>query len=203
MDFAQCACSSSSTRSPHPRHSRGLFSPRSARVLMLVSIYNLCDIVNCAPSHPTKAQESNFKIISPCSVCAGDMASFPHSMQMVKAQRKRQRSANSESRAGMYACAELDQPMRYNSKMMNSIWGRYNEDSVHNFKSLQCAGKVAAESQQTQALQMQQQQQLQLQQQQQQQLQQAAPEPGLGLRQRLGELGQAVTANFMDNLHQY
>lgn len=68
--------------------------------------------------------------------------------------------------------------MRYNSKMMNSIWGRYNEDSVHNFKSLQCAGKVAAESQQTQALQMQQQQQLQLQQQQQQQLQQAAPEPG-------------------------
>lgn len=70
--FAQCACSSSSTRSPHPRHSRGLFSPRSARVLMLVSIYNLCDIVNCAPSHPTKAQESNFKIISPCSVCAGE-----------------------------------------------------------------------------------------------------------------------------------
>lgn len=69
--------------------------------------------------------------------------------------------------------------MRYNSKMMNSIWGRYNEDSVHNFKSLQCAGKVAAEFQQTQALQMQQQQQqLQLQQQPQQQLQQAAQEPG-------------------------
>ncbi|XP_047502326.1 uncharacterized protein LOC125047853 isoform X3 [Penaeus chinensis] len=167
--FAQCACSFSSAPSPHPRRSCGLFSPRSARVLMLVSIYNLCDIVNCAPSHQTKAQESNFKIISPCSVCA-----------------------------------ELDQPMRYNSKMMNSIWGRYNEDSVHNFKSLQCAGKVAAEFQQTQALQMQQQQQqLQLQQQPQQQLQQAAPEPGLGLRQRLGELGQAVTANFMDNLHQY
>lgn len=33
---------------------------------------------------------------------------------------------------------ELDQPMRYNSKLMNSIWGRYNEHSVHNFKSLQC-----------------------------------------------------------------
>ncbi|XP_042886364.1 uncharacterized protein LOC122262434 [Penaeus japonicus] len=89
--------------------------------------------------------------------------------------------------------------MRYSSKMMNSIWGRYNEDSVHNFKSLQCAGKVAAESQQNQALQMQ--QQLQLQQQPQQQLQQAAPEPGLGLRQRLGELGQAVTANFLGCLH--
>lgn len=33
---------------------------------------------------------------------------------------------------------EVDQPMRYNSKLMNSIWGHYNEHSVHNFKSLQC-----------------------------------------------------------------
>lgn len=30
--------------------------------------------------------------------------------------------------------------MRYNSKLMNSIWGHYNENSVHNFKSLQCGG---------------------------------------------------------------
>lgn len=25
-------------------------------------------------------------------------------------------------------------PMKYNSKMMNSIWGMYNRYSVHNFK---------------------------------------------------------------------
>lgn len=38
----------------------------------------------------------------------------------------------------VYPWPELDQPMRYNSKLMNSIWGHYNEHSVHNFKSLQC-----------------------------------------------------------------
>ncbi|XP_042858765.1 uncharacterized protein LOC122244860, partial [Penaeus japonicus] len=92
-------------RSLSTRRSRGLFSSKSDRVLMLVSIYNLCDIVNCTPSHQTKAQGNNFRINCSCSACAGDMASFPHSMQMVKAQRKRQRNASSESRAGRYACA--------------------------------------------------------------------------------------------------
>ena len=41
-------------------------------------------------------------------------------------------------------CLETDQPARYNSKLMNSIWGRYNEHSVHNFKSLQCGAMAAA-----------------------------------------------------------
>lgn len=44
----------------------------------------------------------------------------------------------------MHPWPEVDQPMRYNSKLMNSIWGRYNEHSVHNFKSLQCGGMQAA-----------------------------------------------------------
>lgn len=44
----------------------------------------------------------------------------------------------------MHPWPEVDQPMRYNSKLMNSIWGRYNEHSVHNFKSLQCGSMQAA-----------------------------------------------------------
>lgn len=174
---------------------------------MLVSIYELCGVSHCSTSHQTKAPY--FKILSVCSNCLGAMSSIPHSMQMAKTMKKKQRNAKSESHSGFYACAEAEQPMRYSSKMMNSIWGRYNEDSVHNFKSLQCAGKVAAEFQQAQGMPIQQQQQQQLmqlpqqQQQQQQQMSQSAPESGFGLRQRLGELGQAVTANFMDNLHQY
>lgn len=38
-------------------------------------------------------------------------------------------------------------PVKYNSKLMNSIWGQYNKYSVHNFK--QIAGDVMNSRQQT------------------------------------------------------
>ena len=31
----------------------------------------------------------------------------------------------------------LNQATKYTSKWMNNIWGMYNKDSVHNFKSVQ------------------------------------------------------------------
>jgi len=33
-----------------------------------------------------------------------------------------------------YFVLAMEQPMKYSSKLMNSIWGLYNRYSVHNFK---------------------------------------------------------------------
>lgn len=120
------------------------------------------------------------------------MASIPQTLQLTKAAQKQQRSGmgNSASTGSYCGMAETDQPARYNSKLMNSIWGRYNEHSVHNFKSLQCGAMAAAGAQNGlevgQAMQ--------------------PPSPSLSscaMKRRMRELGEAVSANFMDNLNQY
>ncbi|MPC20179.1 hypothetical protein E2C01_013110 [Portunus trituberculatus] len=89
---------------------------------------------------------------------------------------------------------ETDQPARYNSKLMNSIWGRYNEHSVHNFKSLQCGAMATASGAGAQnGLEV-------------GQAMMQPPSPSLcssAMKRRMRELGEAVSANFMDNLNQY
>ncbi|XP_068246102.1 uncharacterized protein [Palaemon carinicauda] len=129
-----------------------------------------------------------------CFYCEGKMASVPYTLQMTKAMKKNQKA----NKGQFYdSCMGGENPTRYSSKMMNSIWGQYNERSVHNFKSLQCGGVASSEVQDSQSLQQSQ----QLQQQQQQQMQ-AGTERST-FRQLFGELGQAVASNFMDNMHQY
>ncbi|XP_022916294.1 uncharacterized protein [Onthophagus taurus] len=39
-------------------------------------------------------------------------------------------------------------PMKYNSKLMNSIWGMYNRYSVHNLKKIMDDGEIVAVGQQ-------------------------------------------------------
>lgn len=121
------------------------------------------------------------------------MASIPYTLQMTKAKKKNQKSDKKDAKHSQYydSCMGAENPTRYNSKMMNSIWGQYNELSVHNFKSLQCGGVATPEVQDAQSMQ------------QPQQMQQAMPEQSGVVRQFFGELGQAVATNFMDNLHQY
>ncbi|KAK4292715.1 hypothetical protein Pmani_034532 [Petrolisthes manimaculis] len=154
------------------------------------------------------------------------MSVIPQTLQMVKSQHQKKASMPSNGKDRNYGFADLDQPTRYSSKLMNSIWGRYNENSVHNFKSLQCGGVAMATTstsyssssaspladqyqQQQQQYYYQSLQQYPMQQQQQQQMWQGQEEgsPSLARRsewqQRMGELGEAVAANFMDNLNQY
>ncbi|XP_071520199.1 uncharacterized protein [Panulirus ornatus] len=141
-----------------------------------------------APHHPDQPLLPHpSPIIPSCVHCNARMSAVPHTLQMVKTQRQQQqRGGNNTAHGSYFENAEMEQPMRYSSKMMNSIWGRYNENSVHNFKSLQCAGVAPAETLEAQ-----------------QQAQQTPPIQRSVFNQRLGELGQAVAANFMDNLHQY
>lgn len=118
-------------------------------------------------------------------------------MQMTKAVRQQRSTGNTANGNTYFGMAEVDQPMRYNSKLMNSIWGRYNEHSVHNFKSLQCGavqgpvvGGAAAYTAEAagQTMMMQ------------------PPSPtlnGSAMRRRMRELGEAVSKNIMDNLNQY
>ncbi|KAG7166949.1 uncharacterized protein LOC121868713 isoform X2 [Homarus americanus] len=113
------------------------------------------------------------------------MASIPQTLQMTKAQRQQKHFTNN-TRDSYFDRTGGEQPMRYSSKLMNSIWGQYNENSVHNFKSLQCGGVAAPEFQDAQ-----------------QHVQESPLNTRKVISQRLGELGQAVAANFMDNLHQY
>lgn len=121
------------------------------------------------------------------------MASIPQTLQLTKAAQKQQRSGggNSASIGSYCGMAETDQPARYNSKLMNSIWGRYNEHSVHNFKSLQCGAMAAAGAQNGLEV---------------GQAMMQPPSPSLSscaMKRRMRELGEAVSANFMDNLNQY
>lgn len=61
----------------------------------------------------------------------GDMSSIPHGVLAARAV-----AANNAMKAdpGMSELAVADPPLKYNSKLMNSIWGLYNRYSVHNFK---------------------------------------------------------------------
>lgn len=147
----------------------------------------LCPTVSRSrpPHHTlhTAIHHSPFCPLYPGSI----MASIPQTLQLTKTQHRQQRRGRLNPEQGSYfQNAELEQPMRYSSKLMNSIWGQYNENSVHNFKSLQCGGVAAPDTQETQ-----------------QQLQDAPSTTREVFQQRLGELGTAVAANFMDNLHQY
>ncbi|XP_045124772.1 uncharacterized protein LOC123512429 [Portunus trituberculatus] len=127
----------------------------------------------------------------------GDMASIPQTLQLTKTAQKQQRNGGGNSASiGTYCgMAETDQPARYNSKLMNSIWGRYNEHSVHNFKSLQCGAMATASGAGAQnGLEV-------------GQAMMQPPSPSLcsssAMKRRMRELGEAVSANFMDNLNQY
>jgi len=112
-----------------------------------------------------------------CYHCYGEMASIPHSMQMVKSQRKRYNNASGNTTpTGCFNAADVDKPNRYSQKMMNAIWGMYNKDSVHNFKSMACDAVTAAEIQ-------------------------AAAQDGIIYHGMLGELGRAVCSNFLENIY--
>jgi len=107
------------------------------------------------------------------------MASIPHTMQMVKSQKKRYSHASSNNASSEYIIThDTTKPQRYNSKMMNAVWGMYNKDSVHNYKSMACDAVSAAE------------------------IQAAAQEQGV-YRGSLGELGRAVCQNFLENIYRY
>ncbi|KAK8753649.1 hypothetical protein OTU49_000879 [Cherax quadricarinatus] len=139
-------------------------------------------ILSCAYCHAECFEQQRKCLFTACS----GMASVPQTLHITKTQRQQQRRGAGLNTA--HECyfdnAELEQPMRYSSKLMNSIWGQYNKNSVHNFKSLQCGGVAAPDTQEVQ-------------------LQQAPPTTREVLQQRLEELGKAVATNYMDNLHQY
>ncbi|XP_034247113.1 uncharacterized protein LOC117648612 isoform X2 [Thrips palmi] len=84
-----------------------------------LSLRQLKDILfdTCTGCHQSQAQD--------------DMSAIPHGVLAARAV-----SANNAKRVdpGRSELACEDPPLKYNSKLMNSIWGLYNRYSVHNFK---------------------------------------------------------------------
>ncbi|XP_034247105.1 uncharacterized protein LOC117648612 isoform X1 [Thrips palmi] len=83
----------------------------------LVSSFNLALARSATGCHQSQAQD--------------DMSAIPHGVLAARAV-----SANNAKRVdpGRSELACEDPPLKYNSKLMNSIWGLYNRYSVHNFK---------------------------------------------------------------------
>ncbi|KAK7075128.1 hypothetical protein SK128_003936 [Halocaridina rubra] len=168
-------------------------------------LYNISEYDSAVLAHPpprntsVKHQGEDFAISSiivpACPYCGrSEMSSIPQTLQMTRSIKKKRKEGGGAKQAQYHDyCEGAEQPTKYSSKMMNSIWGQYNELSVHNFKSQQCGGFGYAEVQDSQKVL----------QQTQQQTEQSLPEQSGSIRQFFGELGQAVTNNFMDNMHQY
>ncbi|CAL4127487.1 unnamed protein product [Meganyctiphanes norvegica] len=149
-----------------------------------------------------KIEEGDCSTIITCYHCHGEMASIPHSMQMVKSQRKRYNQASfSKAPITGYSDDMVDKPNRYNSKKMNAIWGMYNKDSVHNFKSMACDAvtepEIRAVAHGADYADMLLDNQDMYKQQQFQQLDHGKH------RGMFGELGKAVSANFLENIYHY
>ena len=80
------------------------------------------------------------------------MSAVPHGAFMAKKWSENQRRIPREKVSFWDGNMELN-PLQYNSKMMNSIWGLYNRYSVHNLKnSLDKSTSVGALNQQIQSV---------------------------------------------------
>jgi len=123
-------------------------------------------------------------------------------MQMVRSQKKKysQNSDNTAPKSKYFNFQEILKPNRYSSKKMNAIWGMYNENSVHNFKSMAHDGVTAAEIQavvQGTDIVLGNQDMVQQQQIQEQLFHQEHKQLDFGKKDDMfGDLGKAVTGNF-------